>query len=243
MKKRYVLAIGLLCAMSSAVFGIDFKGPPAASLKAKKWSAGFIYSQTERDMKLTNYVGEGTGEIESKRSYLGIGYGVTDYWEVDVRLGVADADEKNVELPSDFAWGLGTKVTFSSTDNIDWGGLFQMNWIHTEDSGSYSFAKYGLAAATNAKMDFDIYEIQVAVGPTIKQPGWKIYGGPFFYFAGGDLRVTTGGTEYKFHVEEDSNFGGYIGASFDIGANTDLTVEVSGIREGWGLGTGITWKF
>jgi hypothetical protein len=81
--------------------------------------------------------------------------------------------------------------------------------------------------------------------------GWKLYGGPFFYMFNGDfdLKETNSGGEVsswwkgKADVEEDSSFGGYIGAKFDLSQNTAMTVEFSAISDGWGLGTGITFKF
>ena len=44
-------------------------------------------------------------------------------------------------------------------------------------------------------------------------------------------------------LEEDGNFGGYIGAVFDIVEDCDLTTEFSFTSGGWGLGAGVAQKF
>jgi hypothetical protein len=47
----------------------------------------------------------------------------------------------------------------------------------------------------------------------------------------------------KADIEEDGNFGGYIGAVMDVAEDCDLTAELSFTSSGWGLGAGIAQKF
>ena len=42
---------------------------------------------------------------------------------------------------------------------------------------------------------------------------------------------------------ESSNFGGFIGAQFDLFENTSLTTEFSMTDDGWAMSAGIVWKF
>ena len=245
MTKKLVLVMGLLCFIGSTAIAIDFMGPPTAELKEGQWDIGFIYSRTERDLEISGLGVKITKEVETNRYYANIGYGLTDYWELGIKLGAADAEEDSLGLDfaTDFAWSWNTKITFASDENVDWGALFQMSWFETDDSGVYNLTGLGMGAATAAKMELDISEIHIAIGPTLKREGWKLYGGPFVYLVDGDLDATVAGAKFGLDVEEDSAFGGYVGASFDVAENTNLAIEFAAVSNGWGLSTGIFWEF
>jgi len=244
MRKKLMLVMGLLCFMGSTAFAIDFMGPPTAELKAGQWDVGFVYSTTERDLEISGFGLKATGEVETNRYYGNIGYGLSDYLELGIKLGVADAEAEGADIGGlDFAWGFSTKYTFASDETLDWGALFQMSWLNTDDSDTYDLTDYGYGAAESAKLELDVYEMQIAVGPTFKQEGWKLYGGPFVYLVDGDLDITALGGKAGFDVEEDSAFGGYVGACFDLAENTNLAIEFAGVSGGWGLGIGISWEF
>ena len=92
----------------------------------------------------------------------------------------------------------------------------------------------------------------IAVGPTVDMGGWKLYGGPFYYYLSGDLDVKGtftapgfGSSRWKASgdLEADSNVGGFVGGQFTLTGNCDMTTELSFTGDSWAIGTGIVWKF
>lgn len=211
-------------------------------------------------------IGTSKVKIEDAKTnlyYFNLGYGVTDWWQVYAQLGVADVkadidpgddsgyfeDGKvGLNFDNDFAWGWGTKVTFAKQDKIDWGAAFQMNWLDTE----WNVKDSDETESWKQTIDVETYDLLLAVGPTVDMGGWQLYGGPFYYYLSGDIDAThkTTASEDGFwsgkasgDLEADSNFGGYIGSQFELAANWNATVEFSFTGDGWGLGTGLTFKF
>ena len=123
-----------------------------------------------------------------------------------------------------------------------------MNWLDT--SLGYDTTSGG--TVYKRTIDFSTYDLLVAVGPTVDMGGWKLYGGPFYYYLNGDLdsKVTRYDSGVLRFVDKESgdlrakdNFGGYIGAQVDLTDSIVWTAEVSAIQNGWGFGTGIACKF
>jgi len=78
--------------------------------------------------------------------------------------------------------------------------------------------------------------MQIAVGPTWKlNDTLSIYGGPFVHLIDGDVENAD--------LEEDSAFGGYVGAEAALADNTSLFGEIQLTGSGWAIGAGIGWKF
>lgn len=245
MNRKLVMVVGLLCLLSSASLAIDFMGPPTAELNEGQWSFGFLYSSSERDLEVEGFgINAPLDDVETTRYFANLGYGLTDWWEFGLRLGVAESEIDDIDFNggTDFAIGWGTKITFASDENIDWGALFQASWSQGDESYNYDFSEYGLGTG-KFNIDIDAYEIQMAVGPTIKMEGCTLYGGPFVYLVYGDLDAKALGVTVNFDIEEDSAVGGYIGAAFDLAENTTLSVEYAAIDGGSAIGALIGWKF
>ena len=242
-KKRWcIIVFVLLFSLMFEAKAIDFMGPPTAGLKQGQWDVGFIYSFSEMDLEVSGYgISDTLKNVESNRYWANLGYGLADWLEINLRLGAANAEADDLEFDgsTDFAWGFNTKITFASDEKIDWGALFQMSWLKTDDS--YDFSAYGYSGS--ADVEVDAYEIQIALGPTLKMEGWKLYGGPFVHLVEGDLDAKVAGVTYGFDLEEDSAFGGYVGTQIDLAENTALNVEGQLTGGGWGIGGGIVWKF
>ena len=269
-----VLVVVGLCA--SSVFAVI--GPPTAGLSKGQWSGGLDYSYSTQGLDKT--ILEGTyvdflhpsnsgptsdnvkfKDLKTQRYYGTIGYGIDDWWELTLSLGVADvkstykntdeagAEWNGVNLKNDFAWGWGTKFTFARQDKVNWGVAVQMNWLDTSRSDTFSNGSH----LYDRTMNLSTYDMLVAVGPTVDMGGWKLYGGPFYYFLNGDLdekytRYDSGVlraiNKESGDISEKDNFGGYIGAQFELAKNLGMTVEFSSTGGGsYGLGTGITVKF
>jgi hypothetical protein len=191
------------------------------------------------------------------------GYGINDNWDAFVRLGLADAkggiehifpdnaapDEyKGFDGGFGLGWGIGTRATFWQDDVLSWGGLFQITWLEPDDS-SISLAG---DPEFSGKAEIDIREVQIAVGPTWRaDDNIRIYGGPFLHFVDGDLdisgRTVDMGTEIFMEtsgeVEEESQFGGYVGAHLDVDENTSCFIELQLTGDAWGFGIGAARRF
>jgi len=191
-----------------------------------------------------------------------VSYGISDNWDAFLRLGIADAEgdieQTFTNAPSfeyqgfdgsyGFAWGLGTKVTIWEDKDITWGGLLQMTWVEPGDS-SISL-KGDSNYSGNAEIEF--CEVQLAIGPTWRiEDNFSIYGGPFLHFVNGDLdfggeTIDLGdriGMESSGDIEEKSEFGGYVGASWDENERTSYFIECQLTGDAWGIGIGAARKF
>jgi hypothetical protein len=185
-------------------------------------------------------------KVKTNFYYATLGYGLADNWEVYGRLGIADIKGKDRfpaysnqweggNFDNDLVWGVGTRYTFYQQDKVRWGVTAQMSWIDTSEDWSYE------------TVDLSAYDLLVAVGPTVDMGGWKLYGGPFFYMLDSDfdLKDTSPGVWWKgsADVEEDSSFGGYVGAAIPLAEKIDMTFEVATISGGWAAGTGVIVRF
>ena len=266
-----VVVVGL---WASSVFAII--GPPTAGLNKGQWSAGFDYSYSTQDLKTTTIEGTyapvgGTASsaldrvkfdyLKTQRYYGTLGYGIDDWWELSVSLGMSDVKSSYKVVPddtewtdrnldNDFAWGWTTKITFAKQDKISWGAAVQMNWLDT----STSVDTHESGRLYHRTMGLSTYDLLVAVGPTVDMGGWKLYGGPFYYYLNGTVdskvvRYASPGGALQFIDKESGdirakdNFGGFIGAQVDLTNSIAWTAEASAEQHGWGLGTGITFKF
>ncbi|TFG49794.1 MAG: hypothetical protein E4H40_02395 [Candidatus Brocadiia bacterium] len=253
--------------LTSTVFAIGHIGPPTAELKKGQWDLGFNYSYSTQDLDSSSakYVWDGdepehfklkTKDFNVHRYYAVGGYGICDRWEVFGQLGVADlkADFEGddwtdgVNFDNDFAWGLGTRFTLAQQDKVKWGFSAQANWLDTSNTEK-GIEVDEVTYTWKEKYSIETFELLLAFGPTIDMGGWKLYGGPFYYYLDGDYEWkesysdTTDVGKETGDLEEDSNFGGFIGAIVPLAKNVNMTAEFSATADGWGLGTGITFKF
>ena len=253
-----VLLSAFVCASALALAPM---GPPTATLKTGQFRAGFDFSTSQTDIEADygdDYV-ELWKDVQSNMFAANIGYGICDDWEIFTRLGVADAgfdefenDGETTDWDIDgdygFLFGLGTKITWAKQENINWGALFQIHWLNSKASTT------DVVDTTVLEEDLDIkmVEIQVAVGPTwMVNDNLSIYGGPFFHFIGGDADydavLTIDGSvdstnSSSADLEEESSFGGYIGAQYELDTNASVYAEFQFTGDAWAFGTGIGWR-
>jgi len=261
------------------VFAFGYVGRPTAELNKGQWSAGFNYSYSTQDLDTTkmkgSYYEDGvlddsdSYKLKSKdfdtQRYLGrIVYGVNDSWEVYGQLGGADVKGKfrgeededewwGINFDNDFTWGWGTKITFAKQPKTNWGVALQMNWLNTSFSEKDSDEEDGSSESWKENTDLKTWDLLIAVGPTVDMGGWKLYGGPFYYYLSGDLDYKETGTwdegedsgswiyKESGDLEAQSNFGGYIGAQVDITKTCNASLEFSATGDGWGAGAGLTF--
>jgi len=274
MEKKLLVVLVVVGLCSTVALALDPLGPPTAGLKAGKFSTGLEYAHSKMDLEMSGmkwswsevevgdgesgsdsgtYKSKGLKDLKQNKVYANIGYGITDYWEVFLRLGGADIDakwdvrdplddpngsEKNeIDTSMSFVWGLGTKATFYKEGNLSLGALFQIHFSDFELGGDYSYANSGTGdwEKGSGKTELNFTEMQLAVGPTYElAPGFCVYGGGFWHDVDGeykenDREIDSDGNSDTYKesadIEEESSFGGYIGLKADIAENTSLNGE------------------
>ena len=208
-------------------------------------------------------------DVNINHYYGQVNYGLSDNLEVFGRLGMSDIKIKTqevgdnewlgVNLDNEFSWGLGAKYTLSEKENVNWGISCVMNWLNSslDDEGYdyYEFGGYSETEVWDDKIDFDIIDILIAVGPTFDMGEWKLYGGGFYQMTNADLDVKETGswedsddyygvwTDKASGDSDTDSFGGFVGAEFGIGDSWNMAVEFLGSNNGWGAGAGIKIPF
>lgn len=236
---RKSVVFGLLVAiMSTCAFGII--GTPTAELNKGQWNLGYDYTYSDMDLDKTRAKEVGVEDVDGElvgwsettkvklkefkvnRSYLTIGYGICDKWEVYGQLGGADVKEKEKfwdERPEwysytfdyGFAWGCGTRITLSEQDNVKWGISSQINFLDSSIKEEFSVTGY----YSKDTSELETWDLLIAVGPTIDMGGWKLYGGGFYYDFQGDLSWKWSNSDDEWYkgsmdLEAASNVGGFI---------------------------------
>jgi hypothetical protein len=225
--RRVVITIAVL--FGSPAWALTYMGSPASDVKQGELLLGFDYSNSEIDFEFRSGGVRGILDGVDSDLYLGrVGLGVFDGLEVFGRFGVGEIEE----LGNESTWGIGTRATFAEKGNVSWGALFQLISLHAEGPGN--LGGYTLNG------DFDVYEYQLAIGPTFDNGDSSVYFGPFFHFIDGDADLTTFGSV---DVEQESEFGVYIGISWELADNTSLNIEFQGTDDAKLGGIGLVHKF
>jgi hypothetical protein len=272
MNKGMIVLWVLVASMSAGALAVGFMGPPTAELKQGQWNMGYNYTYSDMDLDRTTFKpkflieglsieGPSTAKVDiedfkTQRHYFTVGYGLADWWELYAQVGGADVkaeleaegESMGLNFDNDFAWGWGTRITLAEQDKVKWGVSAQMNWLDTDTEKKYTEEILGEQAPITEKWDIESFDLLVAFGPTVDMGCWKLYGGPFYYMFDGDFDITlkafdVKGAVFNADMEEDSSFGGFIGAIFPLSQSMDWTTEFAATGDGWAIGTGLGWKF
>jgi len=233
-----VVLSGLL---SSSALALTPLGPPRAGLKIKQHSLGFLFGSSEMDLEVSGYgMKEELSDMESTAYLMKAGYGLSDDCEIYSLLGFADMSSEDFNGDKQFAWGVGTKFTLVKGDPVTWGGVFQLCQNRSEGSIYGDVPGFGWQTID---VDVQLYEIQVAFGPTYTKDAFSIYGGPFLHFVDGDLEGSALGETVELDIEQKSEFGGYIGTQFELNKSTDVFIEYQMTGDASAIGGGIVVRF
>jgi hypothetical protein len=205
--------------------------------------------------------------LKSNIIFSSIGYGIDKNWDVYVRLGGIDAEFDMDSTDSfkgnwGFGYSVGSRATFMQEGKLSIGGLFQATFANSnadaalEGELQYEESSVTTDITTNlvGHGELEWYEMQLAIGATYQTDNIAIYGGPFFYFLDGDLKLQgsgeadmsweSGGTEFNenisisktcsLNVEQGSEFGGFVGAKWDCDKRSLMYVEGQFTGAGWG---------
>jgi hypothetical protein len=259
----FIVVVTVVGFFGSTALALDPIGPPVAGCKQNQFSVGFEYAYGEMDLEAsgplskTSHTKAVIEDVESNKYFARIGYGLSDDWEIFTRIGIVDAEfdgdgsSPDFESDEEFAFGVGTKKTFVDNGDVKWGAVFQFSWAGEDmddrfSGQSISFANGGISASSVSKVELEWYEIQLALGPQwMVEEGIYLYGGPFLHFLEGDVDVITGGvdTRYEHELEQESEFGGFVGCLVELDPQIAALVEGQYTNDAWLLVAGITWLF
>jgi opacity protein-like surface antigen len=264
----------IVCLDEPAAFALSPMGPPTAGLKQEDFKIGADFSHSKMDLEFNDgkYVEYLDGwidasgaesdlklkDVEINTVYVNLGYGITDNFEVFLRLGGSNAkfngstfwpSGDDYDSNTDFAIGGGIKTTFFEEDKLKIGGLIQIGW--SELDGAIRPKEWPVADDT---VQFDLIQVQIAVGPSYElTERILIYGGPFLHFVRGDwedvynqVDPVTGGlltSQLSWTVEEDSNFGAYIGTQMEIAENSSFMIEYQHTSAADAVGASVAVRF
>jgi hypothetical protein len=227
--KRVVITI-IVVLFAGPVWALTYMGPPTSDIEAGQFGIGFDYSESETNIEIKGLSGVLT-DVEANTHFARFILGIGDGAELSARVGTDEIED----LGNEFAWGLGVKATLVESGSLNWGALFQLTGLYGDETDTVSgFAITG---------DFDVYEYQVAVGPTLKINSLSVYGGPFVHFIDGDGDIRILGTTLSYDFEQESEFGGYVGLSWNMGENTSFAVEYQATDDADAIGIGLVHRF
>ena len=214
----------------------------------------------------TTYAKHDIEGLTSNMVFGSLGYGVSENCDVYVRLGAADAQDEISEKRANgaqgneyrgldgglgFAYGLGARTTLWQDGDVTWGGLFQLTWSNPGDGSISLTPRNDTSLNLTGDAELDFWEIQVAIGPTLQLDTFSVYGGPFLHVVRGDLDISVSGVdafsatwrvESSQDVTEQSQFGGYAGAQWDLDDRSSMYIEYQSTGDAWGVGLGAFWR-
>ncbi|MBA7712095.1 hypothetical protein ES703_121065 [subsurface metagenome] len=237
-KSLYLLVVVVVLAglCSSSALALTPIGPPVATLDRGQFAAGFGYAHSKGDWEGHVLGFSITAEDLELDTYMAnLCFGLDEAVELQIDLGASRFDDGDIMNSGDFAGGFGVKATLAKSDKINWGAVFSMHWYEASDSGVY------LGMPWSEKDDW--MEIQIALGPSYKDGPCRLYGGPFLHLIDGDSECTIDGIPFSIDIKEDSNFGGFVGAQFDLNDKTTLGIEYLFTGSDYGMGASIRFAF
>jgi hypothetical protein len=239
-----LLIVAVILFLHGSAYGLDYMGPPVAGLKKGQFKTGFDFALSEMDLevKASGITGK-LRDVETSRYLWNLTYGLADWWEAFVRLGAGDTEASGgFDGDTEFAYGVGTKVTLAGDKTLNWGALFQIGWGQSE--GDYA-QDLGFLIPVSGDAELDWYEIQIAAGPTYDMEDWRLYGGVFLHYVEGDFEVESDIVPFTFKldVRQESVGGAYLGGRFDLRKNVTLDTEFQVTSDAWAFGLGLAYKF
>ncbi|UCC96839.1 MAG: hypothetical protein JSW66_13455 [Phycisphaerales bacterium] len=269
-------------ACSSVVSALPAMGPPRALVGQDQYAVGLGYSHSQMDLEAFGRAREdpdGGGwlpasyskhRIEDYTTNLILGrldYGATQDLDVFLCLGFSDAQDdmseeratgsqgneySGLDCDFGFAWGLGARATFWQEGDVTWGGLAQVIWENPDEGDIRVTPTDGDPSRLTGDAELELWEVQIAAGPTVQLEGFCVYGGPFLHFVRGDLDASLSGTdsfaainriELSQDIRQESELGFYAGVQGDASESTSWYAEYRITGDAWGVGVGAVRRF
>jgi hypothetical protein len=233
--KKYSLLTLVSCMVTTSVFAGELIGPPT-SIKKGATTAELELTQYKLDTnRLVSWVRERPSNqklvIDSSDQNVKVSYGLIDNVAVFVLGGASKADQKqygqnglsiDTSSESNEKWGFGANVKAYDDGKLAVGGAIswttfdhKQDGINREDTGTLYTKLDRLKVSLNVS-----YLVDARV---------RIYGGPVFQQISGDnywIWDDEGGISNRQGIEQDRNYGAFLGAEFQIAPNMTLKGEV-----------------
>lgn len=235
MKKVVILTIVVLCAQP--VWALRYMGPPTTDIAGGQFGIGLDWSHSQFDIR-SNELDE-VANVEANVYFTRLLFGIADGAEISGLIGLSDIEqpqEDGLRSVNDVTWGAGLKLNFIESGPFALGAAFQISSFEGDDKTA--------VGPFIAEGDLDAYLLELAVGASYKVHRVCLYGGPFVHFITGDFEGRVAGLRDTIEVEqEESKFGGYVGISADLAADTSASLEYQFTDDSYGIGVGIVHRF
>ncbi|MCX5637031.1 MAG: outer membrane beta-barrel protein [Planctomycetota bacterium] len=253
MRTKLMLFMVVVMVCGSVALALDPMGPPKAGLQKGQFSFGIDYSYS--DMTIGRIPGntwtDSTKKVaeidEMHKVYANIGYGLSENVEGFLRIGAGSPEVDR--LGGSTAWesdgghwdailGGGVKATLWENEQVAWGILAQYSW------GELACDQKEIGGTDRQEIELDLTELQLAFGPTVSVCDWlSVYVGPFLHIIDGSYMDNRDGDVATKSIEEESMFGGYLGAQIKVANNTNLNIEYMATPDADAFAASLIWKF
>jgi len=261
-----------LCALASLTglmtIAAEPVGAPKAGLEPGNFGLALEYSYTNLNLNREFRGVPGGFEIDNLHiAYLSGSYGVTEWLEVFLRVGLVEArsagDTGRHILPAysdydfdrDFIYGGGARFTLGTVGDVTFGGVASYSWTSMDGTFTRNLVLPGSAwdgmPLSSGTMTMRMQQAQLALGAT-----WEmtervaIYGGGLMHWVRADLNreVTVGAltVNNNFIAKNDhfgSMFGGYLGTVIGLTDNMYLALEGTFTDDTKGGNAMLGWNF
>ena len=238
MMKKFFFTIIIVVLFASKTWSLTFMGPTTSYLEAGQSGIGFNYSNSEMDIRFEGYGLNAAIGMEVNAYFAKLLFGISDGSEISLHFGISNIEEdvqNDFSSSKEFTWGLGAKMKFGETDPLEWGAAFRLTSFTGDDTD--------MVGPYLVKGEFDVVEIQIVLGPTYRIDRLCVYGGPMLHFIQGDLDGGGALSGYSFDIEQESEFGGYIGLGLQFAKNISLNVEYQSTGDAHAVGFSLLSKF
>ncbi len=215
-KLTWLVLITFLCCGPAQA--LNRMGPPTAQREKGQFAIVPEFTYSENDVERDGGGPDRTVTITTLLARFA--YGLNDDFELFIRGGTGGGSSW---IP--ITLGTGAKWTFMPDDELPLGLLCQVHWL----------------PGTNFASELDLYEIQIAAGPTYSFDRFSLYGGPFLHFLRGEEDSSIFRTH--FDLEEESIFGAYAGVRADFTENFGVDFEFQVTPDAYAVAFGLPWRF
>ena len=274
-----VISVGLALTMwaTAASAGAPL-GPAMATLEQGDLSLGFEFAQETMTLSADGPCIESVSgstdsykqkfeidDLESTMYFARLTYGLTDQWDVFLRLGAADAqDDLNLRggtglltgtgagtIAMDgnhgFAYGVGTRATFWNDGPWSIAGTAQATWFNPGDT-SFNITRPATPdQSVLGEAQIDYLQTQFSLALVYQEDPWGVWIGPFAQLIDGDLDLdadfvvsgsTLGNISCAGDIEEESVIGLHAGAALAVAPGLAGWVEAQYTPDSWLFGLG-----
>jgi hypothetical protein len=178
----------------------------------------------------------------------------------------ATADVVDIGVPGEYslgqfdasyglAWGVGTRATFCRSGPWSFGGLVQVTWFEPDDSDiEYPdpiVPPDGQTITQVGDASIDFWQTQVSMAVAYEMEEFRVWAGPFLQFIEGDFErsgsILVDGEDFgdtfdaSGEIRDESQFGGFLGASWNMAEQWTLWGEGQITGDSWLVGVGIVF--